>query len=76
MQPLPIVRSPNLRAPERRCECCHHADVIPRRTGYSIGCLDPRAHYGQAGIGKACCGFEREPGTDDDLERLPPLADY
>lgn len=64
------------RAPCRRCECCHYANVYPStRTGpgYGVGCLHPKGPSGRAGVGKSCCDFEREPGTDDDLERLPPM---
>lgn len=43
---------------------------------YSIACACPKCLPGQAGEGKVCCSFEREPGADDDLERLPPLAHY
>lgn len=62
------------RPPWRRCECCRFVDWIRRPSGYSLGCLHPKCLYGQAGKGKACCGFEREPGSDDEVEKLPPLV--
>lgn len=77
MQGLPLINSPYLRDPARRCECCHWADMHPHpraEHGYSLGCLNPKCLLGQAGVGKVCCMFEREPGADDDLESLPPLA--
>lgn len=61
-----------------RCECCRYADVIhrPNERGYSLGCLSPKAHYGQAGVAKSCCDFERELGTDDEVESLAPTTFY
>lgn len=67
------------REPWRRCECCTHVDMKQRpdlEGGYAVGCLHPRALYGQAGKGKTCSGFEREIGSDDDLDQLPPLVNY
>lgn len=61
--------------PGRRCECCRHVEIRPNRAaehGYSVACLNPKCLRGQAGVGKSCSAFEREPGTDDDLSRLPP----
>ena len=63
--------------PYQRCECCHFADVranAKEPVGYGVGCLHPKCSRGQAGVGKSCCYFEREPGTDDALERLPSLG--
>lgn len=43
---------------------------------YGIARGNPKCLPGQGGAGKVCCCFEREPGTDDDLERLPPPSPY
>lgn len=59
----------------RRCECCHFVEIRPNAAaehGYSVACLNPKCMVGQAGVGKSCSAFEREPGADDDLSRLPP----
>lgn len=59
----------------RRCECCVHVEIrqVPTEPhGYTCACLNPKCLRGQAGVGKACSAFEREPGADDDLSRLPP----
>ncbi len=79
MAGLPLIRSPYVRDPARRCECCHFVDMRPsvRRPGaYSVACGNPKCLPGQGGEGKACSCFEREPGTDDDLERLAPLSPH
>lgn len=70
----PLMHARPVRPPWRRCECCAHVDMITRPGGYSVGCLHPRALYGQAGKGKTCCSFERDPGSDDELEQLPPMV--
>lgn len=73
------MHSTSKRAPAHRCECCRWAEIRPNpRTqhGYSVACANPKCLRGQAGVGRACCCFEREPGTDDELERLPPLTFY
>ena len=61
-----------VRDPERSCIYCQHVDVrvlIPPVRGYtrSLGCTNPKCLRGQAGEGKDCCSFQREPGSDDDL---------
>jgi hypothetical protein len=59
-----------VREPSRSCVYCCYVDVKPskrRSTGRSLGCLHPKALYGQAGEGKGCCSFLRETGSDDDL---------
>lgn len=60
----------------RRCECCTHVDFVTRPDGYSLGCNHPSALYGQAGKGRTCCSFEREPGSDDELDHFPPLVSF
>lgn len=55
----------------RRCIHCHWVDVVFAVTGRrSLGCNCPKCLYGQAGEGKSCCSWEREPGSDDELS--PP----
>lgn len=79
MSRLPLITSPYVRDPARRCECCRWVDMYPsRRTPgtYGIACACPQCLPGQGGAGKVCCSFEREPGSDDDLERLPPSSPY
>ena len=79
MAGLPLITSPYLRDPARRCECCHWVDMAPSKRfpgTYSVACACPKCLRGQGGAGKVCCCFEREPGTDDDLERMPPLSPY
>ena len=58
-----------VRNPARSCIYCHFVDVKDgkRSPGRSLGCLHPKALYGQAGEGKDCCSFLRETGSDDDL---------
>ncbi len=63
-------------SPCRRCEHCRFGEMSPSTwagCGYGVSCRHPRLPPGQAGVGKNCCYFEREPGSDDELERLPPM---
>ena len=68
------------RDPLRRCEFCVHAVFVRPRTdgrpGYSLLCGCPKCLPGQAGRGRDCCSFEREPGADDEIEGLPPLVPW
>ena len=59
-----------VRNPARSCIYCCYVDVKPgkRSPGRSLGCLHPKTLYGQAGEGKDCCSFVREPGADDEVE--------
>ena len=53
----------------RRCITCRWVEVKPCSTPgrpLGLGCTHPMACYGQAGEGKSCCSWEREPGADDD----------
>ena len=62
-----------VRNPARSCIYCQWVDVrilIPPKNGYTRGlsCTNPKCHRGQAGEGKDCCSFTREPGADDELD--------
>lgn len=61
----------------RRCECCVHVEkwANPEADhGYSVACANPKCLRGQAGRGRCCSAFEREVGSDDELEHLAPLV--
>jgi hypothetical protein len=50
------------------CITCRWVEVKLCRNGaLGLGCTHPMACYGQAGRGKNCCSWEREPGADDQL---------
>src|SRR5689334_5723473 len=52
----------------RRCVHCRWVEIKMRGDGQlSIGCTDPRCCYGQAKWDGSCCGWEREPGADDEM---------
>lgn len=72
------VQSTPYRPAWYRCECCRHGAVspVPLPPGYRVSCAAPRHPPGRGGIGRACCDFVREPGTDDEVERLPPMEFY
>jgi len=72
--PLPLPEVPLMYAPWRPdplrvCRYCRWVEVIPRKgvPRGSLACTSPKACRGQAGEGKACCDFEREPGADDEV---------
>ena len=55
----------------RRSIHCRWVGVGPLRRqkpGRSIWCENPKCLRGQAGEGKSCSCWEREPGSDDELE--------
>jgi hypothetical protein len=59
-------RAPSL---ARSCQHCRWVNVRLALNGaLGLGCLHPRALYGQAGRNKDCCSYEREPGSDDELQ--------
>lgn len=70
--------SATIRPDWRRCECCSHGAVSPSPSppGYRVVCANPKASPGRGGTGRACCDFVREPGSDDEVERLPPMEFY
>jgi len=76
----PLQYAAHMRDPLRRCEFCVHAIFArPRadgRSGYSLRCGCPKCLPGQAGVGRVCCSFMREPGADDVLEGWPPLVPW
>ena len=58
-----------------RCIHCRWVEVKVRPTSRGLGCLCPKCLYGQAGEGKSCCSWEREPGADDENYEPEQVAD-
>jgi len=50
--------------PGRRCKHCRWVEFTPE---HWMVCGNPKCCRGQAGEGKYCCSWEREPGSDDEL---------
>lgn len=76
----PLQYATHRRDPLLRCEFCVHAIFRRPRAdgepGYSLRCGCPKCLPGQAGAGRFCCSFMREPGADDVLEGLAPLVPW
>ena len=52
------------------CIHCKWVDVSPSKRNpleRSLGCANPKCCGGQAGEGKSCSQWQREPGSDDEL---------
>src|SRR5690349_11828338 len=62
----PRLTEPTCVLGRRRAPCihCRWSAVGERRFGLGFACTDPNCSYGQAGVSKCCCSWEREPGID------------
>ena len=70
--PLPLLAVLPPLNRSRTCRCCRWVEVSywPTNARGSLSCTCPKCVRGQAGEGKDCCYFEREPGADDE-DQLP-----
>ena len=69
MRAVPLQYATVVRDPRRVCFLCQWVEIERTARGtYSVGCVNPKCLYGQAGWGIDCSAFSRDPGCDDEPE--------